>query len=335
MGYAKIYFEDTVQASDAMFDVINVITGNYTSASELSYGSTTLSQVINTSEEDWSLLYGTLANTTTQYVLTSPCVIAGKIHYVRFQSCNSSAFATSSTFAGGGGIGLATCTSAISANIVSNETFYSTNTTNLNSVRTVTGVENYIRVSWSARHVSLHGHFFANTIGMLGSYEYAENGPSLYVNTAPTAQWNWYFGCNTTAYNSETTPGANATLNYATFQATNIYVPANSTIQGVRSIGDNLTYGSDNMALYPNLRSTIGNDGQSAAPLIAIYRASPFFGIPEINISAFGKIYKTVSNTGTIVDDNINFDSNTYVYLPFSTTSTNTNSVGAVAVYKG
>lgn len=324
MGYAKLNFGTSITTSNALFDIVRVITGNVSNVSNLTFASTTNSEIVNTLNRNWSVTYGTVADNTTQYVLETDCISAGKKHYTWWQSSNGSNWGVSSAFSTSfSGIGFSTVSAASSASSVTNSTYYST-TAGQNGIGkhviTVDSNNTNIYLSWSNNHVVMYGLLgYTGYTTFLGSFEYPENSLTQFTNTSPIAQYN-NRQYETTGFETLVTPGA-GTQNGIVLQGLNIHVPSTSTTNGVYNLGQyNLSYGTCMRSTF-NPVVSIDSSGNNTYPFVPIYWSIPTQGIPILNFSELSKVYRcahSAANPETV----FTVGSDNYVYFNLSTSIT-------------
>jgi len=339
MGYAKLNFAVGQTNAQALYDIVRVVTGEVTAVANLSYASTTASEIVNTLGENWTVEYGTVADTTTSYVLTSPCVTAGKTHRVWAVAATSAGWPASGAFTSAGNgfiVSLVSCVAATSATSVSNPTYYST--TNSNSGRQYMGVEvntnnTNIYVSWSRYHVLIYGlvNYSNSNTGVIGSFEYPETSLTQFTNTAPVVKYN-YNNSSSTTFVASTAPAAGSSVLGCIFQGLNVHEPVTSTTSGVYNFG-NTGFGTVQMSVFdPGV--SVDTGGVNSYPFVPIYWSLPSKGIPMINVSYYSNFYrvnKNIANPETV----ITVGSDNFVYLTLTAGGiVGTNGTAGIVVRK-
>lgn len=319
MGYAKLNFATTVTTAQAMYDVVRCVNGTITSTANLSYANTTNSELVNTLAENWTVLYGTVADTTTAYVVTSPCVSAGKTHRVKLQMCNGSAWDASAAFStAGAGIGLNTIETATTATAVTNPTFYSTSTGATGMGRYVVKVDASnvnIYVHWSSHHILMYGLSGVTGANMLiGSFEYPETSLTQFTGTAPIAQYNNTYN-NTTTYITTTAVGASTSAGVL-LQGIQVHTPSTNVTNGVYNIATG-GFGTTALSDFDPVPS-LDASGNNTYPVVPFYWSNPAIGLPIINISELTGVYR-MSKTASVSEGTLTLGADTYVWLPIST----------------
>lgn len=319
MGYAKLTFTTATQTSNALYDIVRVVTGAVTNTSGLTYATAATSEIVNTRAENWAVTYGTVDPATTAYVLEEDCLTAGKKHYVHFQSGSGTAIPGTATFAtANAGICLSTCSAAVSANSVSNETHYCSGTTITQaptSMICVTAGSPSIYLSWSRYHLIIYGlvgygSAARSGTAFFGSFEYPENSLTQFTNTAPIAHMRWYHN-STTTFQTTVTP--NTTGSTAVYlQGCNVHEPLTNVTNGTYNFGVG-GFGTCTLSPFDPV-VTLDNSGTSVYPLVPFYWTTATKGIPLINLSQLSKVYRISKNSGapesifTVGSDNfVNF----------------------------
>jgi hypothetical protein len=339
MGYAKLNFATSVTTSQALFDIVRVVNGTITSAANLSHASTTNSEIVNTLGQNWTVTYGTVANTTLAYVLENSCETAGKTKYAWLTTNNdgsyggaSAAFSTTNQ-----GIYLNTITAATSATSVSNPAYYNTETTTNYHTRfnmCVDATNTLIYVSWSKYHLMLYGRFRgggSGTMGLTGTFEYPETNLSQFTNTAPIIHYR-YSSADTNTFQELVGAQTGATPDSIIFQATNLHYPQTNVTQGI-SWNNSSTIGTADLDDF-NPVQTINASGTSVFPLVPIYESMPALGIPIINISKLSGVYKMATTAGPY-DTIYTVGADNYVWLPLALNiNSTTGIVAGIAIPK-
>lgn len=334
MGYARLNFGTAVTTAQAMYDIVRVLDGTITSIANLSYASTTLSEIVNTLGENWTVAYGSVADTTTSYVLSKPCVTSSKTHWVRLQMFNGTSWDSSIAFStAAAGVGLNSITAATSNTAVSNPAFYSTSSGATGGGRYVVKVDasnTSIFVHWSQHHILFYGLSGAGaTTMMMGSFEYPENSLTQYTGEAPILQYNYTYNQATT-FTTILVPGA-STANTITFQSLNQFDPVTNTITGVYNLGVSGFGTVIHNDFSPTL--TLTNTGANTYPLVPYYWNLPSLGLPFVNISDLTGVYR-MSRGIANSEDLFAVGADNYVWLPLSTTITGGTQQAAIALLK-
>lgn len=340
MGYAKLNFTAGQTGAQALFDIVRVVTGNVSNVSNLTYASITNSEIVNTLGQNWSVQYGSIEPSTASYVITTPCVTAGKTHKVWLLTSSNLAWPASSTFTSTGGnayINVVTVSDASSNVAVSNPTWYSNTATAAG--RAYRGVEvnsNNVNVylNWSRYHIMIYGltYFSNNNTGFFGSFEYPETSLTQFTNTAPVAFYSYNQSSGSSFLSNTTSPSAGSLVSNIVFQGLNIHQPLTSVTSGVYNLG-NTGFGTMVMNTF-NPNAAIDTGGVNSYTFVPFYWSLPSQGIPMINLSYYSKFYR--------VNNNINFPENiltvgaeNYVYLTLTANGINgTNGIAGIAMLK-
>lgn len=334
MGYAKLNFATTVTTANALFDIVRVITGNVANVSNLTFASTTNSEIVNTLNQNWTVTYGSVEQSTTQYVLESPCVTAGKKHYTWWQSSNGTAWGTSAAFSTtAAGLGFSTVSSATNSSTVTNSTFYSTSsgTTGLGrySIK-VDATNTNLYLSWSNNHVVIYGLTASPSVtGILGSFEYPETSLTQFTNTSPVCQYN-IKQSNANTFITLTTPGT-STTEAILFQGISVHQPSTSSTSGVYNFGTS-GFGTVTRAVFNPIVS-LDSSGNNAYPFVPLYWSLPTVGIPVINLSELSKVYRLAHSAAT-PETVFTVGSNNYVYFNLSSSITSSTGNFGIAFLK-
>lgn len=334
MGYAKLNFGTSITTSNALFDIVRVITGNVSNVSNLTFASTTNSEIVNTLNRNWSVTYGTVAADTTQYVLETDCISAGKKHYTWWQATNGSTWASSAAFStSSSGIGFSTVSSATNASTVTNSTYYSTSagTTGLGRYAIkVDATNTNLYLSWSNNHVVMYGLTAIGAVGgFLGSFEYPETSLTQFTNTSPVCQYNTRQSIANT-FITTTTPGT-GTTDGILFQGISVHQPSLSLTSGVYNFGTS-GFGTVTRAVF-NPVVSLNSSGNNAYPFVPLYWSLPTVGIPMINISELSKVYR-LAHSAASPETVFTVGSDSYVYFTFATTISSSTGNFGVAFLK-
>jgi len=334
MGYAKLNFATTVTTAQAMYDVVRVLNGTITAPANLSYASTTNSEIVNTLAENWTVVYGSVADTTTAYVVSSPCVTAAKTHFVKLQMGNGTSWDASAAFStAGAGIGLNTISAATSATSVTNPAFYSTSTGATGMGRYLVKVDasnTNIYIHWSSHHILFYGLSSAGATTMfIGSFEYPENSLTQFTNTAPVLQYNYTYAQTTTFIT--TTAVTTGTTSAILFQGINIHEPLASTTSGVYNLGV-AGYGTVIHSDFDPI-VTLDSLGNNVYPLVPYYWTLPSRGIPNLNLSQLTGVYRMAKSAGA-AEAVFTVGGASYVWLPLSTTITGGTQQAGIGILK-
>ena len=304
MGYARLQFATTVTTSQALYDIVRVVTGVVTTSGGLTYANTTNSEIVNTLGQNWTLTYGVVDPATTSYVLEEDCLTAGKKHYVRMMSNSGTATPGTNTFATpNAGILLTTCSAAASSTSVTNETYYTTGTTDTAVGSTgicVTAGSPYIYVTWSRYHILIYGLSGYTTAARAGtafqgSFEYPETSETQYTNTAPIAHLRWSHNL-TTSFTTSTTPSTTGTQTTITFQGCNVHNSVTGVTNGVYNFGTS-GFGTCTLSPFDPVVS-LDSSGLNAYPLVPFYWTTTDIGFPLVNLSQLSKVYRISKSSG-------------------------------------
>lgn len=338
MGYARLNFAVGQNNAQALYDIVQVVTGQVTTAANLTYANSSNSEIVNTLNQNWTIEHGTLDVATLSYVITSPCVTAGKTHRVWLVAANTSTWPGQATYTTAGVyalVSLVSITSATSNTSVSNPTWYSTSATTGRQYR---GVEintnnTNIYVSWSRYHILIYGlvNYANSNTGFLGSFEYPETSLTQFTNTPPVLFYS-YNHTATTTFVASTAPSTGTAISSIVFQGLNVHQPSTNTTSGVYNLG-NTGFGTVQMSVFdPNV--SIDSGGVNSYPFVPFYWSLPSVGIPMVNLSYYSKFYrihKNINNPETIITEG----SDNYVYLTLSAGGiAGTNGSSAIVVLK-
>ena len=334
MGYAKLNFATTVTTAQAMYDVVRCINGTITAKANLSYASTTNSEFVNTLNENWTVDYGSVADTTTAYIVSSSCETAGKTHRARLQMFNGTSWDTSAAFSTSAcGIGVNTIEEATSATAVTNPTFYSTSAGTTGGGRyvvTVNASNTNIYLHWSKHHILLYGLSGAGaTTMMIGTFEYPETSLTQFTNTAPVAQYNYTYN-QSTAFITTTAVGT-GTTGAILWQGIEVHVPNTSTTNGLYNLGTS-GFGTLLRSRFDPI-ATLDVSGNNVYPLVPLYWSLPSLGIPIINISELTGVYG-MAKSATAAEGVFTVVADGYVWLPLSTVITGGTQQAGIGLLK-
>lgn len=337
MGYAKLNFATTVTTSQALYDIVRVLDGTITAPANLTYASTVNSEIVNTLAENWTVSFGSVADSTTSYIMESPCTTVGKTHYILLQATAAGIWNSSAAFNGTtSGIGMSTISAATSISSYSNPTFYSTNalaTAMGNFVITIDASNTNIFLHWSSHHVLIYGKRGSGSAvgtGFLASIEYPETSLTQFTNTAPVVQFNHGYGV-TDSFNTNTVPSSQTNQNFILLQGINVHTPTNNTTNGVFNLGVS-GFGTVRISQY-NCPFTIGTDGSNVYPLVPFYWSSPANSIPVINMSQLTGVFRMATGA-TFSEGVFTVGADSYVWLPISTTITGGTQQSAIGLLK-
>lgn len=335
MGYAKLNFATTVTTSQALYDIVRVLDGTITAPANLTYASTVNSEIVNTLAENWTVSFGSVADSTTSYIMESPCTTVGKTHYILLQATAAGIWNSSAAFNGTtSGIGMSTISAATSISSYSNPTFYSTTATAAgmgNYVISVDASNTNIYLHWSSHHVLIYGKRGSGTqTGFLASIEYPETSLTQFTNTAPIVQFNHGYSV-TDSFITLTTPGVQTNSSGIVLQGINVHTPTNNTTNGVFNLGVS-GFGTIRIAQY-NCPFTIGTDGSNVYPLVPFYWSSPANSIPVINMSQLTGVFR-MSTGATFSEGVFTVGADSYVWLPISTVITGGTQTSGLGLLK-
>lgn len=334
MGFARLHFPNsgTVLMTHVLYDVVGVLTGTFTSASQLQTATITLSTVVNTANSNWSFVYpashGTKGTTNTSWVLSAPTLSGGKTKYIRLTNlCNStinggagttlyydSALGNSNSQ---GGLIMQSATAAASAISITNGTHI-----NLNSGTASTSFAgNYIYLSWSARHCLIYGQLSSLLEkSFVASFEHQETGittsravaPVLHlIYTSSAGSWN----------TTDTVPSAVANKN-SIFLALNHFNVSTATASGLHNILSNINSQQNDMPLcsdaIPGAYSSVttkNSSGALARFVQPLWVHQHHIGVPHLHVSHLANVYRTGIAMGS-ENDTVTIGADTFVYLP-------------------
>lgn len=345
MGYAKLNFATSVTTSQAMYDIVRVVNGTVTSAANLTYASTTSSEIVNTLAQNWTVTYGTVADTTVAYVLERDCATVGKTKYAWLTTnANGTYGGSSAAFSTTGhGIYLNTITAATSATAVSNPAYYYSVSANANSYRhnfQVDATNQNLYLSWSKYHLLLYGQVEIGHSAFSGTFEYPETNLSQFTNSAPVVHY-WYSAGATSNFQTLVGLQTTGTVDQAIFQATNVHFPLTNTTSGIAlathtSAATTVTNGAT-IALKQTWdpAQTWNGSGANVYPLVPLFSYDPDKALPIMNISQLTGVYR-ISDLAGPVETLYSVGADNYVFLPIgdNTTSTGAAVYAAIAVLK-
>lgn len=338
MGYARLTFATTVTTAQAMYDVVRLLNGNITSAANLTYATVNSSEVVNTLGENWTVDYGDVADTTTAYVVSSPCVPSGITHYARLQMYNNATWDASAALSTANvGISVNTIESATSATSVLNPTVYKTNNSGLMGGGWFAIKPTQMVLSWSQHHILFYGPNAKETeTGFIGTFEYVETPLNTMVNGPPVVQFQLFYndsGWITVTAPFSTTPDYRGS---GVLQGLQVHNPSTNTTTSVTDFSPsplNTFDFHDGTPQNADPVPTINSSGTYVYPLIPIYWSRPAVGWPQYNISELCKIYRMGKNA-TEVESVFTVDGDSYAYLPLASSYGSTTQTSAIAVLK-
>jgi len=349
MGYAKLNFATSVTTSQAMYDIVRVVNGTVTSAANLTYASTTSSEIVNTLAQNWTVTYGTVADTTVAYVLQQDCATVGKTKYAWLTTnANGTYGGSSAAFSTTGhGIYLNTITAATSATAVSNPAYYysvSANTNSYNQSFQVDATNQNLYLSWSKYHLLLYGQTESTTAdaAFSGTFEYPETNLSQFTNSAPVVHYFYSAGASATFQTSVGLATTGTTAYDGIFQATNIHFPLTNTTSGIANVvpggvASVITTNGGTVALKQTWdpAQTWNGSGANVYPLVPLFSYDPVNALPIMNISQLTGVYR-ISDLAGPVETLYSVGADNYVFLPIgdNTTSTGAAVYAAIAVLK-
>jgi hypothetical protein len=163
----------------------------------------------------------------------------------------------------------------------------------------------------------------------MASLEYPETSLTQFTNTAPVAQYTMLYGY-TTSFITTTTPSTGTTAAIV-LQGINVHQPSVNTTSGVYNLGVS-GFGTVTLSTF-NPVFTIGTDGSNIYPLVPVYWSVPSVGIPIINLSQLTGVYR-MATSATFSEGVFTVDSDSYVWLPISTTITGGTQSSAIGLLK-
>jgi hypothetical protein len=206
MGFARLSYsrDGSVRSTTVLHDIVGVVTGNFTSVTQLTGAVQNLSEIVNTDNSNWNILFPAPENfvaatpnvNIASWVLTAPCVNSSKTKFVRLTNVNLTTINIAGAVAGNVygpskslGITQQSATGATSATSLSNETWYGAGS-GTGRQATINGSDIYL--SWSRYHLLIFGDLDTEptltTLGILASMEFSETSVTIASNTLPVIQ---------------------------------------------------------------------------------------------------------------------------------------------------
>ena len=205
MGFARLHYprDGSVRSTTVLHDIVGVITGNFTSVTQLTGAVQNLSEIVNTDNSNWNILFPAPANfvpatpnvNIASWVLTAPCVNSSKTKFVRLTNVNLVTINITGEVAGNVygpaktlGITQQSATGATNSTTLVNETWYGQGT-NVGRQATINSPDIYI--SWSQHHLLIFGDIMTDGFiqyGILASIEFPETSVTTASNTLPVIQ---------------------------------------------------------------------------------------------------------------------------------------------------
>lgn len=345
MGYARLHFANsgTLAIEAVLHDIVGVVTGNFTQTSQLTVATRDLSEIVNTLNSNWDILFPTPFSYSTAndaFILQAPCLEnSAKRKYVRFthKQADSTVAATGGT--GGfnramgsnqSGILLQSITSATSAFSVSNETWYNTNNSSPGTQTLYTGPNIYL--SWSQRHLLISSPVAqTGPQGFTAVFEFNEVNFTRFRGTAP--QIHIQHNSNNSNWVNSGAPTSDNSLRSVAF-IMNHYNPSNTVATNLYSIIGNLQTANNDHPLiaegssvsatavlaYPQY-VTKNSSGSFARPVQPLWIHQHQIGIPHMFVSHLSNVYRTAPNMGSL-GDLVTIGNDTYVLIPAGRDST-------------
>jgi hypothetical protein len=332
MGFAKLTYatDGSIRSTTVLHDIVGVITGTFTSTSQLTGAIQAQSEIVNTINSNWSFLYpasGSFVPATpnvnlASWVLTAPCVNTSKTKYIRLTNYNTgninqTGAVTGNIYNGGTsrGIILQGATSASTATTIVNGTFYQTNTSgNLSMLR-----GSQIFISWSNKHLILYSNLANSgtsaTAGIMAYLEFPET-TATQVSGATPAVVLWVFDLYLTD-NGYTSPSGIGAQNHAILPD---YYNISAASRGMANIASLSTafdrlYSTAITNTFQPINSTINSAGSSRINIVPLMFSMLSKGYSPLYISEYSNMYLVAAGLGS-PGDTISIGSDLYVYLP-------------------
>jgi len=368
MGFAKLYFPNagTIQIGNVIRDIVGVVTGAYTSTSQLLAATQALSEISNSAGRgDWTRVYPSTVTNTIPQVLSAPCLNGatkyvqisslGYINYNNYQGVSSTTNTTPYRYAidlnlsTGLGFCMRSITAATSATAVSNPSYLNTTTGGTpaqssfaawNSMNYFVG--NTIWLSWSSRHLMIYGAQRGAAENHLynaasACFEHNETGIHDFRNTAPFCHAQWFDNnAFVTAASPSVTDQYTERLD-SSFYCMNHYNPSGAVATGAFNLLSNVTTANVNSvcssisSFYPTA-FTKTSAGANAVYLQPLFFHQHQVGIPHQYISDLCKVYRVQPGIGR-AGDTLTVGASTYAYFPIwpgGAAATNTSMALAV-----
>jgi len=309
MAYAKLSFLNTAgTTAQVLSDIKGLLTGTITAVAGLQYADRTASQIrIGTfpGQGNWTLA----SESVGHLALSSVCVTSSKTKYAIFQSYIGTSYGNTSVAAGKLYL---TSAAGVSGTTYTKQTYYNFNGANGIAVNGTGGGQFYLH--WGPNHVMIY-----KASIMYGVFEFPETTLTTSGGTVPvTAVFSSafsapYWGTDSGPINSSTVLGT-------TVQCPNVYQPSSGATTGPMGLGVTTNQAMDNSLYNRSIIRTLNSAGDVAYTLIPMYTASYNKGFPAAFMSTYSGVYLTASAAASL-GDTFNFGSDTYIYLPMSTTA--------------
>jgi hypothetical protein len=329
MGFAKLTYatDGSIRSTTVLHDIVGIITGTFTSTSQLTGAIQNQSEII-TSNSNWSFLFPASTSfvpatpniNLASWVLTAPCVNTSKTKYIRLTNINLGTInqvgdVTGNIYNGGSnrGVILQSATDATNATTLSNATWYSTSSSTSNN-GVLRGSEIYI--SWSNRHLIIYSTLTASVdAGLIASIEFPETTATQLSGALPVvALWarNGYL-----TQSNVTAPTSGGLTGFAILPD---YYNISAASRGMANIA---TLSTTNDQLYSTAitnrfhqtNSTINSAGSTRISIVPLMFSMLSKGYSPLYISEYSDMYLVAAALGS-PGDTISIGSDLYVYLP-------------------
>jgi len=335
MGFATLTYatDGSVRSTTVLHDIVGIITGTFTSTSQLTGAIQNQSEII-TSNSNWSFLFpestsfvpATPNINLASWVLTAPCVNSSKTKYIRLTNVNSSTLNTTGAVIGNvyngtadRGVLLQGASGATNATTLINQTWYNNSTSTRGVIR-----GSNIYISWSDRHLILFSNVITNATipnaGIMASIEFPETTATQLSGATPVV-----FLTEVTGYLTQqlVIPGNPSLTGFATL--TDYYNI--STIS--RSLASIAILSTTNDQLYSTAitnrfqptNSTINRTGSTRISIVPLMFSMLSKGYSPLYISEYSDMYLVAAGLGS-PGDTISIGNDLYVYLPCGPSST-------------
>jgi hypothetical protein len=330
MGFATLTYatDGSIRSTTVLHDIVGIITGTFTSTSQLTGAIQAQSEII-TSNSNWSFLFPASTSfvpatpniNLASWVLTAPCVNTSKTKYIRLTNINSNTLNVTGAVAGNvyngtvtTGLLLQGATGATNSTTLTNQTWYNTSTSGIRGV--IRGSKIYI--SWSDRHLILFSNILTNattpSAGIMACIEFPETTATQVSTATPMA----VIGVATT-YGTQTAT-APASGDFAGFAILPDYYNISTASRAMASI---VTLSTTNDQLYSTAitnrfqptNSTINSTGSTRISIVPLMYSMLSKGYSPLYISEYSDMYLVAAGLGS-PGDTISIGNDLYVYLP-------------------
>lgn len=331
MGFATLTYatDGSIRSTTVLHDIVGIITGTFTSTSQLTGAIQNQSEII-TSNSNWSFLFpestsfvpATPNINLASWVLTAPCVNSSKTKYIRLTNANGNAVNVTGAVAGNvyngtdiTGLLLQGATGATNATTLTNQTWYNTAASGIRGI--IRGSKIYI--SWSNRHLILFTNIITNnttpTTGLMACIEFPETTAIEVSGATPMVVIAEAAGYLT--QNAVTAPG---TGTFAGFAILPDYYNISTASRAMANIA---TLSTTNDRLYSTAitntfqpsNSTINSSGSSRISIVPLMFSMLSKGYSPLYISEYSDMYLVAAGLGS-PGDTISIGNDLYVYLP-------------------